>query len=51
MDGESGVMVARICGKPADSLVLESGGGVYVCDEHRADFVPHEGLLVGEIPR
>jgi hypothetical protein len=53
VDGESGVAVARVCGKPADSTVTAPSGLVWVCDEHAADFAPKPGqvIRVGEVPR
>jgi hypothetical protein len=53
VDGESGVAVARVCGKRADSTVMAPSGIVYVCDEHAADFAPKPGrtIRVGEVPR
>jgi hypothetical protein len=54
MDGSTGVAVARICGKRADSTVMAPSGEVYVCDEHAADFAPKPGratIRIGEVPR
>jgi hypothetical protein len=53
VDGESGVAVARVCGKRADSTVTAPSGLTYVCDEHAADFNPKPGrtIRIGEVPR
>ncbi len=50
MDGESGVVVARVCGRPAEKpLRAPSGELVYVCDEHAEDFTPEKHPVIGEV--